>query len=121
MDNLNFKSLGDMAKMLLIMGGNNVPAPGPLIEKRAAKKLSSTALDAWIDVKIALSRLSNKEQTEIAKLIIHSNNPIINIIEKVRHDIVEETRETFTYVEENPEYKKVPSFEEFHSMMEGED
>ena len=82
MDNLNLKSLGDMARMLLIMGGNNVPAPGPLIEKRAVEKLSSTALDAWIDVKIALSRLSNKEQTEIAKLIIHSNNPIINIIDK---------------------------------------
>ena len=93
-----------IAEFLLKSSGLNVFAPPTLVNKWAKDELSNSGQEAWCDVQLALSQVSEKELRFLVKLIVHRYCRLIDI-RKLFLEVMDEGKEVAEYISNHPEYR----------------
>lgn len=96
----------EFVKLQLKRSGYDVFAPKEMLNKRAEQVLSPEGYDLWCDIQIALTGLNDEDKREFAKLIVHQLCRIFDIMDNVRIELLEETKETLDFLQAHPECKE---------------
>lgn len=97
--------MGKLMLHMLKFSPSNVPQPLPLIEERAAQRLST---DGFISLKLMLKeweKISIDDKKIIAKLLLVNSYDIAETFE-IEKELLDEHKPTMDYVNAHPEWKK---------------
>jgi hypothetical protein len=83
----------------------NVPQPMPIIEKKAKERLDTDGIIAFQMMLREWNKLSSKNKKIISKLLLLNAYNIIETM-NIGKELVEEVRDTASFVDEYPEYGK---------------
>ena len=98
------KALGEFCKMMIKHSPCNVQHPMPLIEEKAKKRLTT---DGMISFKLILKeweKCSPEDKKNIARLLLLNANTVVEVMD-ASHDLLDETKDVFDYLNEHPEYQ----------------
>ena len=97
-----------MAKLMLHMlkhSSANVPQPLPLIEEKAAQRLSTDGIISWKIMLKEWEKISKDDKKTIAKLLMLNSHDLVEMFD-VEKELLDEHKATMDYVHDHPEYAK---------------
>ncbi len=118
---MDIGKLSELVKLSMTVSGSNECAPFPFVDKVAKESLSPSGYDAWTNILVALAGVSREERVKIAKLLIHHNTKVWDIVEIIPTELRLETADTVKFLIDNPEFKNPMDFDEFRREILGDD
>ena len=118
---MDIDKLSELIKLSMTVSGSNECAPFPFVDKVAKESLSPSGYDAWTNILVALANVSREERVKIAKLLIHHNTKLWDIVEISPTQLRLETADTVKFLIDNPEFKNPMDFDEFRREIIGND
>jgi len=97
--------MGKLMLHMLKFSPSNVPQPLPLIEEKAALRLSTDGLISWKIMLKEWEKISIGDKKIIAKLLLINSHDIAETFE-VEKELLDEHKPTMDYVNAHPEWKK---------------
>ena len=97
-----------MAKLMLHMlkhSSANVPQPLPMIEEKAAQRLSTDGIISWKLILKEWEKISKDDKKTIAKLLMLNSHDLVEMFD-VEKELLDEHKATMDYVHDHPEYAK---------------
>jgi hypothetical protein len=95
--------LGKMMLKMLKYATINVPQPLPLIEEKAAKRLSTDGLISWKFIVKEWEKVSADDKKVIAKLMMLNSFDLAEMFD-VEKSLLEDHKDTADYVNQHPEW-----------------
>ena len=117
-------------KLQLRHAGYDMPAPDEYIEPKAVSELSREGYNAWVDCKIALNNVSEKDRKTVVRLLVHKMYTVFEVMDDFRPELMEESKELLDYIRDHIEELRVTEtakpataedFEEFFESLNDDD
>ena len=112
------QALGKMMLKMLKHATINVPQPLPLIEEKAAKRLSTDGLISWKFIVKEWEKVSADDKKVIAKLLMLNSFDLAEMFD-VEKSLLEDHKDTADYVNQHPEWGR--SKDEVNASLIAED
>ena len=84
---------------------NNVPQPFPLIDKKAAERLSTDDYISWQLMLNEWNKISAEGKKVASRLLVLNSHTLVETL-NITKPIMEEGKDTIDFLREHPEYKK---------------
>lgn len=97
--------MGKLMLQMLKHSPSNVPQPLPLIEEKAAQRLSTDGMISWKLMLKEWEKISIGDKKTIAKLLMLNSHDLAEMFD-VEKELLDEHKATMDYVNEHPEWKK---------------
>lgn len=88
-------------KLQLKHAGYDMPAPDEYIEPKAVSELSREGYNAWVDCKIALNNVSEKDRKTVVRLLVHKMYTVFEVMDEFRSELTEESKELLDYIRDH--------------------
>lgn len=114
----NLKVVSTLMSIMMKAGGLDVTRPEEMLLEDV-NKLTPNAQDVWTNINIDFQRLSLKEAKALIKLMIHKYYSTLEILDNVRMELSNESKDTMDFVMAHEEYRQKSSEDDLRSLIEG--
>lgn len=98
------KLLADAMEKMIEKSSSNVVQPLPLVDKKAAKRLSADDYISWQLILNEWNKVSDEGKKVISKLLFLNGHTLVETL-RAPVSIMEEGKDTLEYLKEHPEFK----------------